>query len=696
MLRPAIALLWFVTAWLLYIPSWHPFGILSVWVPQIPLDILASVLRLGRYGLLVLILLMVGGLAAYGLGGTLLRLFGFGPDSPGGTIFSIGLGIGSLSMYTFFLGLLGGYTPAGKMVSAVFLLLAAVAGVYRAFRAVSRPIPSITSGSGAVRAAFFMIFAAVIVFLFSAALRPAVFYDAITYHLGVPNYWLQEGGISYIPYDSYSNFPFMSEMLYTLGMFMYGLKLAQFTSVLIFIMCVVVTYDIAKTLMPDMDPAFAGLIILATPAFLENVVQYSSDLYLTFFTLMVVYSYLMYERKRDPGLIVLMGVFAGISLGTKYVALVSILIPAIIAALYAAYGRRADGPREVALTVVRFALPALLVASPWYVRNLINTGNPFYPGLYGIFDGKDMSAACYAVHTLQHPAPMDALKNLIFQPYRIFFDSPSYLRKYYGYASYLGILLPMSMPLLLLVRRIPRTVKLLCLLSAMLFLMWNFAFPVTRFIFPAVAVMSLASAFAVSRLLKESSRTYAFVMGGVLIMGLAVNIWLGFSAVDYWSKSPGLEHMYESDKDYLMRRMADKGDVVLTSYPVYEYINENIPADARVLIIGDAQHLYIKRRHAYTYLSATEPFDAFLKDDGDPDMIADTLLAEGYTYIAYNPSEMARLQKSGHISFPKSMDKRIDGFLKSRRVSLIGSGGVGNIRAYLFKIVRRSSMDGAK
>lgn len=38
-------------------------------------------------------------------------------------------------------------------------------------------------------------------------------------------------------------------------------------------------------------------------------------------------------------------------------------------------------------SIFSFALPALLIALPWYLKNFFFTGNPFYPFLSGLFDG---------------------------------------------------------------------------------------------------------------------------------------------------------------------------------------------------------------------------------------------------------------------------------------------------------------------
>jgi len=684
---PVVAvLLWFIACLILYYPNWRPDLILKNAGSTVPYDIIASFIRVYAAGLWIFALLSVGVLAALGAGSALLKAAAVNLQPLSRMVFGLALGTASISLFTFFIGVTVGFGSTGFWLTVAVLCIGAASGVSEAIRLFRSSPTSSASGAIATGAVFRTLYILVTVFLLSAALRPAVFYDAITYHLGVPNYWLLEGKISYISYDSYSNFPFMAEMLYTLGMFMHGLKLAQFTSAFIFVMCVLAAYDMARELIPDMDPAVAGIFVLATPAFMENVVQYSCDLYLTFFTLMAIYSYLLYEREKKPGFIVLMGVFTGVCLGTKYIALVSILVPATAAAVYAAYGRRPQGPREAARTLLRFALPALLVASPWYVRNLVNIGNPFYPAFYNLFDGKDMSAVAYAVHTSYHQPLLESLKGLLTHPYRLFFEGPSYLKSHYREASYIGLLLPFVIPLGLLIRRVARPVKLLCVFSLTLFVMWAFAFPLTRYLYPALAAMSVASAYFLFVIYRRSQNWARLPVIVMTVFCLSVNFSLGFYVVDDWSKTSGLEWVYESDSDYLMRRMENKGTVVLTSYPVYDYINNNLPGDAKVLIIGDAQHLYIKRRHVYTYLSATNPYGVFSRYPDDQQAVCRDLLEKGITHIVYNPGEMLRLQNTGYISYPREDNHYITDFLESTFVRPLGSGGIEGFKAYLFEI----------
>ena len=52
--------------------------------------------------------------------------------------------------------------------------------------------------------------------------------------------------------------------------------------------------------------------------------------------------------------------------------------------------------RELWRDGLRFILPAVLVAAPWYLRNWVWTGNPFYPFLFGGRGWDAFLAAHYA------------------------------------------------------------------------------------------------------------------------------------------------------------------------------------------------------------------------------------------------------------------------------------------------------------
>jgi 4-amino-4-deoxy-L-arabinose transferase-like glycosyltransferase len=73
--------------------------------------------------------------------------------------------------------------------------------------------------------------------------------------------------------------------------------------------------------------------------------------------------------------LILSGIFAGLALGSKYTA--GILLPAGLAVLL--WELRGSTPRATVQSLLRFAAPAVLLSLPWWVKNLLATGNPFYP-----------------------------------------------------------------------------------------------------------------------------------------------------------------------------------------------------------------------------------------------------------------------------------------------------------------------------
>jgi hypothetical protein len=101
--------------------------------------------------------------------------------------------------------------------------------------------------------------------------------------------------------------------------------------------------------------------------------------------------------------LILSGVFCGLALGTKYNALISLLLLASLVPILYVRGEKAlshnhslngqaqrfRGGSSQALRAISlaafFVAVALLVYSPWMVRNVLWTGNPLYPLYQGVF-----------------------------------------------------------------------------------------------------------------------------------------------------------------------------------------------------------------------------------------------------------------------------------------------------------------------
>ncbi|MGA2192936.1 MAG: glycosyltransferase family 39 protein [Nitrospirota bacterium] len=682
-----LILSWLAFLSLILLKNQRPLKLISIEAAYLPSDLLASLLKLGsgikELGLLVLLIL-----AAIGAGRLILSSFRASSGNLQMAVFSLAIGLGALSYLTFFLGIIGEYNSAGRVVCRGAIILMALFGLYFILKAARRT--ALPGRGGILRSILVLSLILIGVFIFAKALVPATFYDAVAYHLSAPKWYILEGGIKYNPYDTFSNFPFTEEMLYTLGMLVSGLKLAQLISVTVFLACVLAVYSFSRDFIKEINPALPALIFLVTPAFIENSVIYTNDLMLVYYTLMTVYAFFVWEDRRDTRYLVLSGVFAGLCLGTKYVALASIAAPAAAAVFFTAFRRDDGGILKGLKASSVFLAAALITFMPWMVKNYIYTGNPLYPAFYPLLGGKDFSAVRYAwmESSTRKAGFKEAISGLFRHPPELFTGRPTDIANIYGAAPFLGPFVMVFMPLLVLIKKIPLVIKKLAFLSVAMFILWDFTYPIARFLYPAFAIGLVVSAYALSRLVQGSPRYFKAAVIVFVGFFLAFNASRAFLSIDDASSTFGFQNTKENDEDYL-RRMEIEHNIALSSYSVDSYINNNLPGDAKVLIIGDVQHLYLNRRHVYTYVSATTPYECFLKGAGDYKAVFDGLKKDGITHILYNPLELRRLEKLGAINLREEDNPIIENALRSPYVRIIATSvkGVDPIPVFLFKIL---------
>jgi hypothetical protein len=97
---------------------------------------------------------------------------------------------------------------------------------------------------------------------------------------------------------------------------------------------------------------------------------------LAFYSILAVWHAARYVRTRETASLAAAGLLSGAAAATKYLGLVSaalVLLPLAVLALRVGRARALAGALGL----------AVLVALPWYLRNLIETGNPVYPLVFG-------------------------------------------------------------------------------------------------------------------------------------------------------------------------------------------------------------------------------------------------------------------------------------------------------------------------
>jgi hypothetical protein len=146
-------------------------------------------------------------------------------------------------------------------------------------------------------------------------------------------------------------------------------------------------------------------MFLSLPVIVKLSVTVYVDLGLVFFSTASLLYLLKWAAAGCPAKhLMLSGVFCGLALGTKYNALISLLLLASLVPILYVRGEkershrcspqgRTEPPRRggsagalrAALQAVFFVVVALTVYSPWMIRNVVWTGNPLYPLYQGVF-----------------------------------------------------------------------------------------------------------------------------------------------------------------------------------------------------------------------------------------------------------------------------------------------------------------------
>jgi hypothetical protein len=468
-----------------------------------------------------------------------------------------------------------------------------------------------------------------------AALAPAEFYDALIYHLAVPDHYLAGGGMGSIPGNFYAHFPAGQGMLYALGMMLAGERidagsLAQVLHLLMGLGAVLITL-VAGLRHLSTAVGLLGAVLLATVPGILLVSTYPiADLAVTFFGALTLAALL--EARAGSGAggrwILLAGIFGGFALGVKYIAALSVCLPAAVWLGWRA--RRLEPPRMKELVVFLLTVSALF--APWAARNMAVTGNPVSPYLASVF-GAPASAPGLG-DELSRRLPDEAgaaavAGHFLSGPWRAGLERM-------GAGGYLGVALVLLIPFIFLKRGHPPAVTLLAVTGITAVVAWATTVQVTRYLFPALPALALLAAQGAATLMRKAPLLRAPLAAGLGWL-LLHNIYL-FGVLAVTMNPYGVAFGVEMPEDYLARRVS--------YYPAAAFINSQVPWGAKILLIGEGRGYYLER----TY-DANTPFDRILvqpmaeRAARENRSLAGVLREAGYTHLLVSAPEMERISR---------------------------------------------------
>ena len=217
-------------------------------------------------------------------------------------------------------------------------------------------------------------------FLFSFLLTLAPQFEAfdmLLYHLAQPARILQDGGLQPVDVPQFW-FPNLTENVYLWGLALGSERAAQMIhflwaafSALLLWRWAVKTWSVEigrKTLL--LLAAIPSLPMLASWAY--------ADMALVFYASAALYALTFFGSTRSAAWLPITGIMAGLAMTVKYT---SFTVPLTCGLIILFWGKKSFS--QAFIHAAQFSLTTLMVAAPWYARNAIFMGNPFYPFVLG-------------------------------------------------------------------------------------------------------------------------------------------------------------------------------------------------------------------------------------------------------------------------------------------------------------------------
>ncbi len=243
-----------------------------------------------------------------------------------------------------------------------------------------------------------------IVFLIDAATRFPTGWDGVYYHLPTAVRWVQQGTLGLVPNDLNTNYPangmILPYLLLTCG-------LQRLTSVVMVpqgVLLAMLAWAIGRRLgIPRRARMLATCVVMSIPIVMFQTFSSYVDLFGTTTWLAALLALMWASQSRTAGqrlsLVAIAGLATGIAAGSKmtYLVLGALLVPIVaLLPMMSAHRNHRSWRPAIKLSVV-FCAAACACGGFWYVRNVIQTGNPFYPlGLsvagVTVFDGIDTNS----------------------------------------------------------------------------------------------------------------------------------------------------------------------------------------------------------------------------------------------------------------------------------------------------------------
>lgn len=543
-------------------------------------------------------------LAAWTLGSLILRAARDALIGPSERILvGFGLGLAALSFLCLGLASAGLYRAPIVRVLVLVLAVFSVSAVSREAAGLRRwwKRPTIT----VIDAVFLACATAACGLAWLAALAPEKEYDALWYHLWLPVRWLAAGRPVDIVHEYISLYPLTWELLYGLAMTLGGSGAAKLLHFICLPALGVIAGMLTTRWFPSARASAGAALAVAVPLTIWEAGTAYIDLALACYVALSAYALTRYVETRGKTWLIFASLLMGAALAIKHLALLSF---AIVAFIFAVVDVRRGGVARAFRAVALFAILALLVPAPWYLRAWRASGNPVFPDLYSVFgarpperwdEGVEAALGRFKARFGRERTPQLVLA----LPWDVTMHGARY-------AGTLGPVFLLLVPVALIgaLPRASRRGPVALVAGAVAGYLAIWASPLSsmqmRFLVPLIPLLAALSAEGLRILPAPAS----LLVGALLVLNLPpFTEWhesdrsRGEGWLTHTSRAVPLQVLIgaESEQHYLRRSVP--------SYAAWAFIDSHVPPEARVLTFSGGDHLYTRADRIWSDSVAARP-----------------------------------------------------------------------------------------
>lgn len=578
-------------------------------------------------------------------------------------LLSCGLGLAGFAFLTFVLGLLGLFR--GNFFSLIYwvIFLISVVVLFRNksilklnnFKLITSPFSLI------------LLLLAMLTFIINifGALVPEIHFDAHVYHLALPELYKLHGRIMDVPANGMSYLPQNMAMLYTLSLLINNETMARLLHLFLGTGVALLLYLTGRKLFSREVGILSAVIFYLIPNVAMESWSALNDLAVAFYAALILLCLTNWlkNQKMENSYLSLLAIYMGFALGIKYVSAPLFLI-CLCLILYR-YGFREGKWRQGMVTGLKFIAIVVIIISPWLIKNFLNTGTPFYPFLTQI-PARANGAEFKIIPFLKDcgGSPLHPVE-FFTKPIANILDKGSL-------DSLIGPLFLFSLPLLVIGYNslVNNRFLIFYLLCQLIF--WRFQTELWRYFFSGLPVLCLiVGAVFYNEKMAPLARKMLRLLILIILLGNLGMVFAAFNSRQTLAVVCG----QESKEHYLEKSHPFYPNPV---YPIINYINQNLPANAKILFVGESRGYFCQREYIANSAFDVPTFQKYFKAAINADELAQALKKDKITYILFNEGELYRLQSQYKIFDFSARDlKLLREFWKKHSRQIIYINGVG-------------------